>query len=60
MARKVADRLGVHVIGTVGLLLLAKHRGLIQQIRPFLAKLQEAGFRIHPDLVRLAMEQAGE
>ncbi len=59
-ARRVANRLGVRVIGTVGLLLLTKHRGIIEQIRPYLEKLQEAGFRLHPQLVRQALQEAGE
>ena len=59
-ARSIAAQLGVHVIGTVGLLQLAKRRGLIPEIRPLLESLAASGFRIAPDVVRLAIEQAGE
>ena len=33
-ARKIAQRLGIKQIGTIGLLLRAKRQGLIEQIRP--------------------------
>lgn len=59
-ARRYADRLGFAKTGTVGLLLLAKEKGLIDLLKPWLDRLQEAGLHIAPDLVSKALEMAGE
>lgn len=45
--RQIAQQLGVTVIGLMGVLLLAKRRGLVSRIRPLLDGLrQHAGFWI--------------
>jgi predicted nucleic acid-binding protein len=59
-ARRVAHAIGLNVIGTAGLLLTAKRRGLIAHIRPELDKLLAASFFLSPqlydDLLRAASE----
>ena len=45
-ARRVGRQIGLKVIGTVGVLLLAKRKGVIPAIRPLLEGLQQAGFRM--------------
>lgn len=59
-ARRLAKRLGLHLMGTVGVLLRAKQQGAIAQIKPILAALLQADFRISDAIVRKALELAGE
>ena len=44
-AREVAQRLGVHVTGTVGLIIKAKQEGVIAEVRPLLDTLDANHFR---------------
>jgi hypothetical protein len=59
-ARRLAQQLGIKHTGTLGLLVDAKRRGLIAEIRPMLTQLQALGFRIHPRTHRLILELANE
>jgi len=59
-ARRVARRLGLEPVGTVGLLLAAKKRGLIVSLRAELDRLQQTGFWISVPLRTEAMKEAGE
>jgi hypothetical protein len=59
-ARSVARRAGVPVIGTLGVLLLAKRQGVLPRIEPLLAALREARFHMSPALYREALHLAGE
>lgn len=59
-ARDVAQRLGVPVTGTVGLLLKAKQEGMIATIRPLLDALDAHKFRIGDALRAEALRLAGE
>ena len=60
-ARETAARLGLIVIGTLGLLLLAKKKGLLIEIRPILMQLIERiHFRIAPTVVNRALVECGE
>ena len=59
-ARELAFKLGLHVVGTVGLLLRAKERGLIEAIRPLLTQLQQEGFYISEPLLNYALQIAQE
>lgn len=38
-ARKVADKLGLKVIGTLGILILAKEKQVIKEVRPLVLSL---------------------
>lgn len=58
--RKLASRLGVPVIGTLGVLLAAKRRGLIPALRESLDQLRHSGFRMDDDLFEAVLRQAGE
>ncbi|WP_297548240.1 DUF3368 domain-containing protein [Thermococcus sp.] len=51
-ARKVARGFGVRITGTLGLLLLAKRRGFISQIAPYVEELRRNGFRISDEVVK--------
>lgn len=59
-ARRIAKQLGLKVIGTVGLLLRAKKRGIVTEIRPILDALQEVDFRIGETLYQEALRLAKE
>jgi hypothetical protein len=60
-ARRVASRLGLNVVGTIGLLVLAKQKGLLTAIRPVLDALgTQAGFRIGARVYDQALRLAGE
>jgi predicted nucleic acid-binding protein len=58
--RKLARGLGVPVVGTVGVLLAAKRRGLIPALRDPLDRLRKSGFRMDEDLYETALLQAAE
>jgi len=46
-ARKVADKLGLKVIGTLGILILAKEKQVIKEVRPLvLSMMEKINFRI--------------
>ena len=47
-------------IGTLGILVLAKKRGMIKSVRQSLKKLQEAGFWISDTLMEEICREAGE
>jgi len=59
-ARAVGRRLGLEMIGTVGLVVQAKRRGLIPAVRPLLDDLQKAGFHMSDGLLEEALRLAGE
>ena len=60
-ARRVARRLGMRVLGTVGLLIWARREGLIPNLREFLQVLQErGGFRLSREIYLTALRQVGE
>ena len=59
--RKVALRLGLHIVGTAGVLLEAKRRGLVPAVRPLLdALVHEHSFRLSDHLYEQTLRQAGE
>ena len=59
-ARREARARGLEFTGTLGVLVVAKHRGLIPAVRPFLARLVEYGFHISPELGQSVLGEAGE
>jgi len=59
-ARKVAIRIGLHVIGTLGVLIRAKSAGLIPLIKPVIDKMKQTDFRVSDTLYAAALKQAGE
>jgi predicted nucleic acid-binding protein len=59
-ARQLAVAFGLNVIGTLGVVLAAKRKGLIVAVRPLVEALLENNFWISPQLVRRALEEAEE
>jgi predicted nucleic acid-binding protein len=59
-ARKVAHNLKLNHTGTIGVIVAAKQRGIINSIKPILKKIKETNFRISADLELQALLQAKE
>ncbi len=59
-ARRTAQTLGIAVIGTVGLLVQARERDLIERLQPELDKLVMYGFRISPAIYAAALQKVHE
>lgn len=57
-ARQCARTLDIPVRGTLGVLLKARQRGLIDTIKPALDRLVAAGFYIHPSVLAKAISLA--
>lgn len=61
LGRREATRRGLSITGVLGILLVAKHRGLIPLVRPVMdALIAEAGFRVSQDLYVNILKTAGE
>jgi uncharacterized protein len=60
LARRHAQRLGLKVTGTLGVLLHAKNRGHVEAIRPLLDQLRAGGIRLSDELVDRTLALAGE
>jgi predicted nucleic acid-binding protein len=58
--RAVARARGLPVRGTLGVLLEARQRGLIEALAPVLARVEAEGFRLHPALIARALAEVGE
>ncbi len=59
-AKKTAYANGLEVIGSVGILLLAKQRGLIDKISPMLNLLAVSDIHLGSNIIEKALELAGE
>jgi uncharacterized protein len=60
-ARQVAQGLGLDVIGTIGILLLAKSKGIIPKVSPLLdAMIYDARYWVSKSLYQKILQQAGE
>lgn len=59
-ARKVTERLGLNVTGTMGVIIKAKNSGIISSIKPLIDKIKETNFRISEELEQIALEAANE
>lgn len=61
LGRQEALRLGLSIIGILGILLVAKHRSLIPQVQPVMDTLiGQAGFRVSPQLYQRVLALAQE
>jgi len=58
--RKLARRLGLRIIGTLGLLKTLKLKGLIREVKPAIERLKEKGFYINNNLVDSLLRDLGE
>lgn len=60
LGRQVAAALGLRVIGTVGVLVIARRRSLIPSLKLLLEELNTSGYHLSGALTREALRQAGE
>jgi hypothetical protein len=60
LARRYAQHLDLQITGTLGILLKAKERGLVTEIRPLIHLLRSNRIRLSEDVVQRALELAGE
>lgn len=59
-ARRCAATLNIKTLGTGGILVLAKRRGIIENVSTELKKLQAAGLWISNEVVQIILKQADE
>ena len=59
-ARRLAQTLNIGYTGTIGIIILAKQKGIINSIKPILEKIKETNFHISADLELQALIQAKE
>lgn len=58
--RQIAESLGINIIGLIGMLIEAKKKGIIPNIKVLLDKLKSAGFWIRDDLYNAILKESGE
>jgi predicted nucleic acid-binding protein len=58
--RRAAERLGLTLTGTIGVLLTAKKGGFITEVAPLLSELQQCQSWMSKGLIKTAIEMAGE
>jgi len=58
--RTVAVTLHLKVIGTVGVLLIARQREMIPALKPLLEQLGASGYHLSSELVEAALRRVGE
>ncbi len=59
-ARREAQRLGIAITGTAGIVVEARRTGLIPAARPVFARLKEEGFHLGDDLLEAILAELGE
>lgn len=59
-ARKLAKKPGLTIMGTVGVLLSAKQKGIVPLFRPYLDLIQQTNFRLSQQLAEEFIKAAGE
>jgi predicted nucleic acid-binding protein len=58
--RKIAVNHGLQIVGVAGILLAAKHKGLINAVKPLLKKMAGLGYRLSSGLGTEIIKLAGE
>lgn len=58
--RRMATNAGVPVIGTVGVLVLAKRKGIVQLVMPLLDALSASGYFLSEEIIAAALIASGE
>ncbi len=59
-AREAANKLGLKITGTLGIIIKAKEKGLIDKVKPLLDSLVQIGFRLHPNIYIEILKISGE
>ncbi|GAA3974041.1 DUF3368 domain-containing protein [Mucilaginibacter dorajii] len=58
--RKLAKRMSLSIMGTLGMLLKAKQQNVIPLVKPYIDLIQETDFRLSQAIISYVLEQAGE
>ena len=58
--RAAAMALGLKTIGTVGVLSLARDKGLVTELKPLIVRLQDSGYYLAADLIENVLKAHGE
>jgi predicted nucleic acid-binding protein len=59
-ARKLSLKLGLAVIGTLGVLLRAKQAGHIHLVKPYIEQMKQTDFRVSDELYQTVLRKANE
>ncbi len=59
-ARRCAQTFGIQTLGTLGMLVLAKRRGLINSVKGPVQRIRDAGLYMSESVVQLLIKEAGE
>jgi len=60
-ARKIAREVyGLKVVGSAGIIVVAKREGIVQSVGDELNRMRDAGYWIHDDILAAAVRAAGE
>jgi len=59
-ARRIAEQEGCRVVGLLGLLVVAKQRGLLAAVRPLLDAMRNSGFFVSDELYTIILRQVAE
>ena len=60
LARRKADLIGLSVVGTLGVLLMARKAGLVPAVKPILDDLMQTDFRMSERVCEAVLAKAGE
>ena len=60
LARKAADELGIKIIGTLGILLEAKRKNFLSEVKPILDELENLRFRLSRSTREAVLKLASE
>jgi predicted nucleic acid-binding protein len=58
--RRVAKELGIQITGSLGIIIAAKEKGIIQSVKPTINKIKETNFRLSDDLLNRILRLANE
>jgi predicted nucleic acid-binding protein len=59
-ARTLAEKLGIAITGTLGVIIKAKLNGIIPSVKPLLAKIKQTNFRVSSALEEIVLKEARE
>lgn len=58
--RRVAKELGIEITGSLGTLVAAKNKGIIQSMKPILDRIKQTNFRISDELLKKILHLVNE
>lgn len=59
-ARKIAEKYGLKITGTLGIILYAHEKGIVKSVKHLLDKMKKSGFRINDEIEKEVLIKAGE